>query len=115
MIRKHLPYASASAAGDYMQVLFEEEPDGEGMDYVLLQRQFEFPDGGHSYVESLDVALCGHYRVASLVLTRRTVRVEIPSSEWRGIEVTFDVSDGVYEEIAEALTKMYGRRLAITE
>jgi hypothetical protein len=115
MIRKHLPHASASVAGDYMQVLLEEDPDSEGMDYVLLQGQFEFRDGGDTYVESLDVSLCGHYRVESVVLTRRTVRVGIPSAEWKAIEVTFDVSEEVYEEVADALTKMFGRRLAIIE
>ena len=39
-----LDHASASESGDYFQVLFESEEDGEG-EYLLIQRQFEDRDG----------------------------------------------------------------------
>ena len=52
-------YASASEAGDYLQVLFEETKDNDER-YILIQSQFEFPqdydvkvetDGGEWYAE----------------------------------------------------------------
>jgi hypothetical protein len=38
-------HVSVSQSSDYLQVLFEFERDSEGA-YVLIQRQFEDPDGG---------------------------------------------------------------------
>jgi len=44
-VRVHLDDVSTSVSGDYYQVTFEGELNGEEA-YVLVQRQFEFPDGG---------------------------------------------------------------------
>ena len=53
-------YVSASEKGDYYQVAFEnrdaasDAADVHGPDspYLLIQRQFEDPDGGECYVET---------------------------------------------------------------
>ena len=53
-MRIQLNRVSASESGDYYQVTFEGEVNEEEGPYVLVQRQFEFPDGGRCYVETHD-------------------------------------------------------------
>jgi len=61
-MRFRAKYVSASESGDYYQVAFEntapagDAADVEGPDnpYLLIQRQFEEPDGGRRYVETHD-------------------------------------------------------------
>jgi hypothetical protein len=53
-MRFHAKYVSAAEAGDYYQVSFETEdpsddatnPPGLDCPYLIIQRQFEIPDGG---------------------------------------------------------------------
>jgi hypothetical protein len=56
MIEKTFKHASASEAGDYYQVSFDDGDDYEAKDiggrYFLIQRQFEFPDDGTYYLTS---------------------------------------------------------------
>jgi len=40
---------SISIQGDYYQVLFHDGLDTEDEPYFMIQRQFEFPDGGECY------------------------------------------------------------------
>lgn len=57
-------YVSATESGDYFQVFFGQDPDSDE-EYVLVQRQFEMPDGGACYVEIEDVDWCGQKRPAA--------------------------------------------------
>ena len=67
-------HVSASEAGDYFQVVFGQSPDSdEG--YVLVQRQFEMPDGGECYVETDDRDFCGHFRIRNAQLSRNWFRM----------------------------------------
>jgi hypothetical protein len=71
LMRFHAKYVSAAEAGDYYQVSFETEDPGDdatdppGLDspYLIIQRQFETPDGGRCYVETHDHGYVGHYRL----------------------------------------------------
>jgi len=60
-MRFRAKYVSASENGDYYQVAFENtdpasdaEVDGADSPCLLIQRQFEDPDGGRCYVETHD-------------------------------------------------------------
>src|SRR5437867_12148974 len=66
MIRKEFSIVSASEAGDYFQVLFEQEADNPETDYFLLQCQFEDPDDEDFYIESNDTQFCGHVQVEAV-------------------------------------------------
>ena len=69
LMRFHAKYVSAAEAGDYYQVSFEtEDPGDDGTDppgldspYLIIQRQFERPDGGRCYLETQDHGYIGHY------------------------------------------------------
>jgi hypothetical protein len=71
LMRFHKKCVSAAEAGDYYQVSFETEDPGDdatdppGLDgpYLIIQRQFETPDGGRCYVETHDHGYVGHYRL----------------------------------------------------
>jgi len=59
MIEKTFKHASASEAGDYYQVSFDDGDDYEAKDiggrYFLIQRQFEFPDDGTPCCTSINL------------------------------------------------------------
>jgi hypothetical protein len=84
-MRFHAKYVSASEAGDYYEVSFDTEDPGEdstdprGPDrpYLIIQRQFEAPDGGQCYVETHDDGHVGHFHVRLTNFTRTGLAFEI--------------------------------------
>ena len=113
MIRKQLDHVETSRAGDYHQALFEGAVEGNETDYLLLQRQFDLPDGGRCYVETPDVNVCGHYRVRSAVLNRNCLTLEIADTSWEGFEVHFETDDQSVARLGRILRRMFGRRLRV--
>ena len=69
MIRKEFSIVSPSEAGDYFQVLFEQEADSPETDYFLLQCQFEDPDDEDFYIGSNDTQFCGPFKLKLLLFT----------------------------------------------
>ena len=102
---------SASEAGDYFQVLFEEDVDNPKGRYFLIQCQFEFPDHDGFNIESDDSRLCGHFPVKSATLSRQSLRLEMPSTEWKIIQVKFQTDKAGYEELERVLETMFEYKL----
>jgi hypothetical protein len=96
---------SAAEAGDGFQVLFERAP-GSDAGYVLVQRQFEFPDREECYVESDDREFRGHFRIQRANLSRDRFRIAFGRNPVREIAVTFDATDSVYTEVKRVLQIM---------
>ena len=105
---------SASEAGDYYQVVFEEEADNSSARYFLIQRQFEFPHEGF-YIESDNTEFCGHFDVEAASLSRRWLRLEMANTEWKSIQIRFLADQVAYEELAHALSTMFKDRLLHAE
>ena len=98
-------YVSAAEAGEGFQVLFETVPDSdEG--YVLVQRHFEFPDGGECYVETEDREFCGHFRIRNAHLHRDQFQITFGREPVRRIEVSFIATDSVYARVQRVLRIM---------
>ena len=98
-------HVSASEAGDGLQVLFEKTPDSqEG--YVLVQRHFEFPDGGKCYLETDDQEFCGHFRFRSARLSRNRFQMVFGIGPVREITVFFKATDSAYAEVQRVLKIM---------
>jgi hypothetical protein len=98
-------HVSATEAGDGFQVLFAKAPDSdEG--YVLVQRHFEFPDGGKCYLECEERDFCGHFPVRSAHLSRNRFRLAFGRESVRRIEVLFSATDSVYAEVKRVLRIM---------
>ena len=98
-------HVSVSGAGDGFQVLFEKTPDSEEV-YVLVQRHFEFPDGGKCYLETDDKEFCGHFRFRSARLSRNRFQMVFGIEPVREIMVFFKATDSAYAEVQRVLQIM---------
>jgi hypothetical protein len=98
-------HVSATEAGDGFQVLFETTRDSlEG--YVLIQRHFEFPDGGKCYLETEAREFCGHFLIHSANLSRNRFEIAFGNAPAKGIRVLFSATDSVYVEVKRVLQIM---------
>ncbi len=97
----HCGYVSASdSGGDHLQVLFaktQESDVDEG--YLLVQRQFEMPDEGRSYVETDDRDYCGHFVIRNARLTRDQFEFEFGNRPARKMKVSFEATDSAYADV----------------
>ena len=101
-----LDHVSASESGDYYQVTFEGEVDQEDGPYVLVQRQFEFPDGGRCYVETHDQEYIGHFRVAQAELGRNRFFLKLAGRKAAELEVAFKTTAKNWREVARIMRIM---------
>lgn len=97
-------YVSASEAGDYFQVLFEEERDSL-KNYFLIQRGFEFEDitPDPCYIESDDLTLCGHLKIKKVELSRNRFYLLLGDKNQNALEIKFETSGGNYQEVKRVL------------
>lgn len=98
----HLRNVSASESGDYYQVLFEGELDGEEV-YVLVQRQFELPDGGLCYLESHNKDYVGHFNVTHAELGRNRFFLKLARKEAAEVEVMFNTTAKNWRQVARVM------------
>lgn len=98
-------YVSASEAGDYFQVLFEEERDSLE-NYFLIQRGFEFEDitPDPCYIESDDLTLCGHLKISKVGLSRNRFYLLLGDKNQNDLEIRFEISEENYQEVKRVLT-----------
>ena len=100
-----LDHVSASEIGDYFQVLFEAERDGDGA-YVLIQRQFEDDDAGLCYLETHDEDYIGHFNVVRAALDRNRFCLHLRRKEAAEVEVAFKTTDQNYNHVARIMRIM---------
>ena len=101
----HANRVSASADGDYCQVMFEAIADANdpGSPYVLVQRQFEDPDGGRRYVETRDEKYIGHFRVRRIEFSPSRFLLEIDRKKDNVVEVTFRIKAAEFKRVARVV------------
>ena len=92
-MRFHANHISTSVSGDYYQVMFAAEKDTDDPDspYLLIQRQFEMPDGGRCYIETHDQRYIGHYLLRRVEFTPEKLSIEFGRPRDNLISVTFDM------------------------
>ena len=101
-------HVSATEAGEGFQVLFEKVPKSD-KGYVLVQRHFEFPDGGECYVEIEDREFCGHFWIRRACLSRNRFWMAFGRRPERELEVLFNTTDSVFSEVRRVLRIMIPR------
>jgi hypothetical protein len=106
VVKIELDCVSASEGGDYYQVTFKGEADREDGPYVLIQRQFEFPDGGRCYVETHDQEYIGHFKVAQAELGRNRLLLRLAGRRAAELEVAFKTTGKNWREVARILRIM---------
>lgn len=104
-MRLQLHRVSASESGDYYQVTFEGELNGEEA-YVLVQRQFEFPDGGRCYVETHHKDYVGHFKVVHAELSRNRFFLKLARMKAAELEVVFNTTAKNWREVARVMRIM---------
>ena len=107
MIEKKFKHASASEAGDYFQVLFEDEADNIYKPYFLIQRQFEDSDDDHFYLESDDSKFCGDFNINAATLSREYLCLDLSAAKKNLLWVKFDTDPDTYGEIKRILKIMF--------
>ena len=98
----HANHVSASADGDYYQVLFEAVPDSTDPEspYLVIQRQFEYPDGGRCYVETHNENYVGHIRIRRIDLSVSRIVLAIDRPKSNVVEVSFAISTSDFKKVA---------------
>jgi hypothetical protein len=107
MIEKEFKHASASEAGDYFQVLFEDEVGNIYKSYLLIQRQFEDSEDDHFYLESDDSKFCGHFNIKAATLSCDCLCLDLSATKKNLLRVKFDTGPDTYEEIKRILAIMF--------
>ncbi len=96
-------YVSADEAANIFQVIFKKDHDND-KDYLIISRQFEFPDDGRCYFEDgNDFDNSGHYYVKKALLMRDSLSIELYRKEDNKILVEFQLSDGKFEKVKQFL------------
>ena len=72
----------------------------------LIQRHFEFPDGGKCYLETEVREFCGHFRIRSANLSRNRFQIAFGNAPVKRIGVLFSATDSVYAEVKRVLQIM---------
>ena len=93
---------------EYFQVVFEES-EKPGAKYVLLQRQFEMPDGGVSYFQCEEFERSGHHVIRKSKLSRERFEIEIPGESGGKWVVGFELEEKRYELLKEVLSIILGK------
>ena len=106
----HANHVSASEDGDYYQVMFEarDEAGDPESPYLIIQRQFEDPDGGLCYVETHEEKYIGHFRVRRIDLSPSRIVLEIDRPEANVVEVTFRMTSSDFKLVARVVDIITG-------
>lgn len=96
-------YASASEAGDYVQILFEETPDSDAR-YVLIQSQFEFPQACDVTVETDGGDWYANLTVERAKLDRQRLVIDgRADTESVRMIVNFEADDATFADLKRVL------------
>jgi len=117
LMRFHAEYVSTAEAGDYYQVSFETEDPGDdatnppGLDspYLIIQRQFETPDGGRCYVETHDHGYVGRYRLRLIDFSPTQLIVAIERKSNTHVEVTYALDAVEFNEVQRVVNIIFDR------
>jgi hypothetical protein len=116
MVHFRLPYVSISDVdGEGCEIEFTENPNSEDT-YVLLQRHFEPPDDGSVYVESHNLAICGHFRIRRVELLKNELCFSLGGDRDETVQISFQAGEGQYGRLKRVLRMMVpARRLSIQQ
>jgi len=89
--------------------MFARDLDEEEGPYVLVQRQFESPDGGRCYVETHEPGYVGHFRIAYAELGRNRFFLKLSRATAAELEVVFNTTEENWGEVARVMRIMIPR------
>ena len=84
-----------------------DDPESVDGPYLLIQRQFEFPDGdsyvGERYLESDDTRLCGHVKVRAATLSSEFLSIDLLADEWTTLRIRLASARVISKSSSESL------------
>ena len=118
--------ATGASSGDFFQLYFgatqtEGEPseldelDEPKGPFLLIGRQFEFPDGGRCTLDSSDEELQGEYRVKLLALSQSGLTLDVLADRPRRVEVSFELNPIEYGSLRRFVDVVLGNAEAFDE
>jgi hypothetical protein len=118
LMRFHANYVSTAEAGDYYQVSFETEDPaddatcspGPDSPYLIVQRQFETPDGRLYDVETHDHDYVGHYRLRLIDFSPTRLAIQIERKTNPHIEVSCSLDAVEFNEVQRIVNLIFDRR-----
>jgi len=117
LMRFQAKYVSADDAGNYYQVSFETadpnddatDPPGLDSPYLIIQRQFETPDGGRCYIETHDYGYVGHYRLKLIDFSPTQLLIAIERKSNTHVEVTYALDAVEFDEVQRVVNIIFDR------
>ena len=100
---------SVTVNGDYYQIVFHDGLDTDDEPYFMIQRQFEFPDGGVCHFESHLESLIEQCKAKSVSLSTNTLSVSYGEEQRRDVEIRFDSHSADFQELVSTLKEMIPR------
>lgn len=97
---------SVTTAGDYYQILFHDDLDTEDEPYFMIQRQFEYPDGGVCHFESHKEELIEHCKAKSVSISTNKLRLSYGEEQHRDVEIEFGLHSTDFQELVSTLKEM---------
>ena len=103
--------------GEILQVAFDTVPASHNEDerctpYVLISRNFEFPDSATiEWHDGKDYD--GGARITSLILKRNRISIKLDRA--LNVEIAFRLHDRIFARLRSFLERMFDDRICITE
>lgn len=96
-------YVSMDEAADIFQIIFEKDHDSD-KGYLLISRQFEFPDDGECYFEDgNDFENSGHYNIKKAFITENSLSIEVYRKKDKNIFIEFQLSEDKFSKLIKYL------------
>ena len=97
---------SVTRNGDYYQIMFSDDLDTEDEPYFMIQRQFDFPDGGVCHFESHNEELIDCCKVKSLSLSKDMLRIQYGDKKNREVDISYNLQAINFQELSSMLKEM---------
>lgn len=97
---------SVTVNGDYYQIVFDDDLDTDDEPYFMIQRQFEFPDGGVCHFESHHENLIDQCKAKSVSLSTNMLSLSYGENQRRDVEIRFDLHCVDFQELVSTLKEM---------
>ena len=97
---------SVTVNGDYYQIVFHDGLDTDDEPYFMIQRQFEFPDGGVCHFESHQENLIDQCKAQTVSLSTNMLSLSYGENQRRDIEIRFDLHGAHFQELVSILEEM---------
>jgi hypothetical protein len=78
---------------------------------LLVQRQFEFFDGGTCYIESEDEEYTGHFKLKLVEFSSTRLAIEIARIDHNQVEVHFELTTAEFVKALPIVEVIFGMRV----